>query len=90
MLAGSTVLVTGCSRGLGLEMTRQLLTRSVPLKLLLRSFGSSFVTLFSPAPRRVGKVVATCRQPHHAEELGELAEQHPETLFVARFDLHQL
>ena len=44
--------------------------------------------LFSPAPRRVGKVVATCRQPRHAEELGELAEQHPETLFVARFDFH--
>ena len=33
MLAGSTVLVTGCSRGLGLEMTRQLLTRSVPIKV---------------------------------------------------------
>ena len=34
MLAGSTVLVTGCSRGLGLEMTRQLLTRYVQSKLL--------------------------------------------------------
>ena len=27
MLTGSTVLVTGCSRGLGLEMTKQLLSR---------------------------------------------------------------
>jgi len=66
MLAGSTVLVTGCSRGLGLEMTRQLLTR------------------------KVGKVVATCRQPQHAEELGQLAEQHPESLYVARLDVTDL
>ena len=29
--------------------------------------------------------MATCRQPQHAEELGQLAEQHPETLYVARF-----
>ena len=34
--------------------------------------------------RKVGKVVATCRQPQHAEELGQLAEQHPEALYVAR------
>ena len=36
MLAGSTVLVTGCSRGLGLEMTRQLLTRSATIKVWMK------------------------------------------------------
>ena len=111
MLAGSTVLVTGCSRGLGLEMTRQLLTRSVPTKVdiihwILSSLDNTQIQFqegwvrncttrvaprnqkppfchFSIA-RKVGKVVATCRQPQHAEELGQLAEQHPEALYVAR------
>ena len=55
MLAGSTVLVTGCSRGLGLEMTRQLLTRSVPLKLLLRSFGHLLSLCSPPLPEELGK-----------------------------------
>ena len=101
MLAGSTVLVTGCSRGLGLEMTRQLLTRSVPIKVdntriqFWEGWVRKCLTRVAPRnqkppfchfsiARKVGKVVATCRQPQHAEELGQLAEQHPEALYVAR------
>ena len=82
-------------------MTRQLLTRSVPIKVdntqiqFREGWVRKCLTRVAPRSqkppfchfsiaRKVGKVVATCRQPQHAEELGQLAEQHPEALYVAR------
>ena len=46
-----TILITGCNRGIGLEMTRQFATDG-------------------------WEVIATCRNPSAAWELGELAEAH--------------
>jgi len=68
-------LVQGASRGIGLEMVRQLLERDAG-------------GLFAGRPAAAGgHVVATCRNPSEATALSDLLRMHPDRLSVLRLDV---